>query len=116
MLFFPVILVSRDDPLKYLFEKLALSNRMAKWLFLLSEFDITYMTQKAIKGKIIADYLTHNSILRDMLEEAKFPDESIMNLETDEDWKLYFDRAANRNGNGIGILLASPDQTHSPIS
>lgn len=60
---------------------------MVKWLFMLSEFDI--------KGKIIADYLPSNPILEDMVEETKFRDEAIMNLEVDEDWKMYFDVAAN---------------------
>ena len=50
------------------------------------------------------------------MEEVGFPDEAIMSLEVDEDWKMYFDGAANRNGNGIGVLLISPDQTHSPLS
>lgn len=39
-----------------------------------------------------------------------------MNLEIDEDWKIYFDGAANQNGNGIGVLLISLGQTHSPTS
>ena len=38
-----VILVSRLDPIKYLFKKLALTSRLARWLLLLSEFDLKYM-------------------------------------------------------------------------
>lgn len=71
MLIFLVILASRINPLKYLFEKLSLSNLMEKWLFILFEFDITYMTQKSVKGKIIVDYLTSNPILGNMIEEAR---------------------------------------------
>ena len=89
---------------------------MAKWLFMLSEFDITYMMPKAIKGKIIADFLASNPILGDMVEEAEFPDEAIMNLKVDEEWKMYFDGTANRNRNGIRVLIISPDQTHYPLS
>jgi hypothetical protein len=33
-------------PLKYLFEKPALTGRTARWRMLLSEFDIVYVTQK----------------------------------------------------------------------
>ena len=44
MLVFPVMLISRIDPLRYLFEKLVLMNRMTKWVFMLSEFKISYMT------------------------------------------------------------------------
>ncbi|XP_058078623.1 uncharacterized protein LOC131226947 [Magnolia sinica] len=51
------------DLLKYLFEKPALMDRIAKWQLLLSEFDITYVTQKAIKGQALADHLAAHSLL-----------------------------------------------------
>lgn len=37
--------------MKYLFEKPVLSGRTARWQLLLSEFDITYVTQKSIHFK-----------------------------------------------------------------
>ena len=40
-----VILVLRLDPFKYLFEKSALTSRLARWLLLLFEFDLKYMTR-----------------------------------------------------------------------
>ena len=43
-------LVSKMDPIKYIFENLALMGQIARWQVLLSEFDIVYITQKAIKG------------------------------------------------------------------
>ena len=33
-----------------------------------------------------------------------------------ESWKMYFDRAKNQNGSGIGVLLISPKGTHIPFS
>ena len=45
------------DSVKYIFEKPALMGRIARWQVLLSEFDIVYVTQKAIKGNALADYL-----------------------------------------------------------
>jgi len=42
------------DPVKYIFEKSALTGRIARWQVLLSEFDIVYVTQKAIKGSALA--------------------------------------------------------------
>ena len=50
-------LVSKMDPVKYIFEKPTLTRRIARWQVLLSEFDIVYVTQKAIKGSTLADYL-----------------------------------------------------------
>ena len=45
------------DPVKYIFEKPALTEWITRWQVLLSEFDIIYVTQKAIKGSALADYL-----------------------------------------------------------
>ena len=42
------------DPIKYVFEKPALSQRMARWQMILTEYDIQYTTQKAIKGSALA--------------------------------------------------------------
>ena len=38
------------DPIKYIFEKLALTGKIAQWQVLMSEFDIMFVTRKAIKG------------------------------------------------------------------
>ena len=47
------------DPIRYIFEKSALTGRIARWKMLLSEYDIEYRAQKAIKGSILADHLAH---------------------------------------------------------
>ena len=46
-----VTLVSRLDPIKYLFEKPALKGRLACSLLLLSEFVLKYVTHKSVKGE-----------------------------------------------------------------
>ena len=60
-------------------------GKIAKWVLLLSEFDIKYVTQKFVKGRAIANHLAHCS-----LEEAKeiqgdFPDEDNKEIEV-ESW------------------------------
>ena len=50
-------LIARLDPIKYLCKAFALSGRLARWQVLLSEYDIAYVSQKAIKGSAIADFL-----------------------------------------------------------
>ena len=50
-------LISRIDPLRYLFDKLALVGRLMRWLVLLTEFDIHYVTQKSIKWSIVVGHL-----------------------------------------------------------
>ena len=43
-------LISKIDPLKYLLSKATLTDKLAKWMMVLSEFDIEYIERKAIKG------------------------------------------------------------------
>ncbi|KAE8701687.1 RNA-directed DNA polymerase (Reverse transcriptase), Ribonuclease H [Hibiscus syriacus] len=57
MLYHTTWLISKLDPLKFLMESPAFTGRMARWQMLLSEFDIVYVNQKAIKGSVIADFL-----------------------------------------------------------
>ena len=44
------------DPLKYLFERPALSGRLSRWLILLAEFDLKYLARKTIKGSVVLDF------------------------------------------------------------
>ena len=50
------------DPLKYLFEKPALSGRLSRWLILLAEFDLKYVARKTIKGRDMSDFCAENPI------------------------------------------------------
>ena len=57
ILYHTIWLITRLDPIKYIFEKSSLFGRIARWQVLLSEFDILYVSQKAIKKSAIADFL-----------------------------------------------------------
>lgn len=70
MLVYSVILIIRINLLKYLFEKTVLNKRMAKWVFMLSKFDISYVTEIVIKGQAVADFLAGNPILEEIENEA----------------------------------------------
>ena len=57
MLYFTTRLISCMDPIKYIFEKPALIGKISYRHMLLSEFDIVFVTRKAIKGQAVANYL-----------------------------------------------------------
>ena len=57
LLYHTTWLVSKLDPIKYIFEKPFLSGRIARWQILLSEYDIQYLSQKPIKGSAITEFL-----------------------------------------------------------
>ena len=61
MLYHTTWLIAKLDPIKFIFEKPSLSERIARWQVLLSEFDILYVSQKAIKGSAIADFLVERA-------------------------------------------------------
>ena len=47
MIEYLVCLISQLDALRYLFDRPALTSRLMRWLVLLSEFDIQYVSQKS---------------------------------------------------------------------
>ena len=57
MLYYTMRLISRMDPIRYIFEKPALTRKISHWKMLLFEFNIVFVMRKAIKGQAIADYL-----------------------------------------------------------
>ena len=110
---FQIWVAVRMDPLKYLFEKPALSGRLSRWLILSAEFDLKYMARKTIKGSIALDFCAENPIEGEDGKED-FPNEDILDVEL-EAWKMYFDRAVNQYGNGIRILLITSEGSHIPL-
>ena len=68
------------DPLKYLFEKLALSGRLLRRLIILSEFNLKYVARKTIKGSIVSDFCAKNPMEGDDGRED-FPDKDILDIE-----------------------------------
>ena len=88
MLSYTTWLVSKMDPVKYIYEKPALIRRIARWQVLLSEFNIVCVTQKAIKGSASADYLAQQPISDYQPMHPEFPNEHIMAL-FEEDFDSY---------------------------
>ena len=68
------------DPIKYIFENPALTGRISRWKMLLSEYDIEYRTQKAIKRSVLADYLAHQPVDDYQSVKYDFLDEDVMFL------------------------------------
>ena len=116
MMEYSVHLISRLDPLKYLFDRPALIGRLMRWLVLLTEFDIHYVTQKSIKWSIVADHLVSLPIYDSRVIDDDFLDEDIAVVTSFSGWCMYFDGAANHSGYEIGVLLILPHGDHIPRS
>ncbi|XXG42062.1 hypothetical protein AAC387_Pa01g2412 [Persea americana] len=95
----------------------SLNARLAKWSILLSQFDIRYVPQKAIKGQALADFLAEHPLPKDSPLRDDLPDKPVYNVETSSSnasWNMYFDGAIRTNErgkliSGICILFVSPN-------
>ena len=92
-------------------EKPARTERLVRWQSFLNQFDITYVTQKAVKGYVIVEHLAHLPLPIFDEINSKFLDEDLMTIQDPRDlvWSLYFDGAMNMKGRGIGVVLLSPE-------
>ena len=89
MLTHTTLLISKMDPIKYIFEKPALSGRIAGWEMILTEYDIQYTTQKAIKGSVLVDHLAHQAVEDYQSMKLEFPDEDIITFDNYEEIRPY---------------------------
>lgn len=70
--------------IKYIFEKPTITRRISYLQMLLSEYDIQYVTQKAIKGSVLAYHLAHQLVEDYQPIKFDFPHENIMAVNDDE--------------------------------
>ena len=75
MIEYSICLVSRLDPLRYLFDRPVLTGKLMRWLVLLREFDIQYVTQKSVKGSIVTNHLASLPVSDDKPIDDDFIDE-----------------------------------------
>ncbi|KAG9453450.1 hypothetical protein H6P81_006354 [Aristolochia fimbriata] len=109
-------LISRADPLKYIMSRPILSGRLAKWALLLSEFEIDFVPQRAIKGQALANFLADHPILAEWEISEELPDEEIFLVEILPHWEMYSDGVARRSGAGARVLFISPNKDLLPYS
>ena len=76
---------------------LILNGRMEKWILALSEFDLRYESAKAVKGQVMADFITqHHKPSIGYVEPMP--------------WTLFFDGSSCKQGGGIGIVIILPQE------
>ena len=89
---------------------------------LLSKYDIQYVSQKAIKGSIIAEFLFERALEDYEPINFDFPDKDLIAFSHIEDessekpgWKLYFDRASNALGHSVDAILITLEGEYCPF-
>ena len=54
------IIVCKDNVVQYMLSLLILNGRIGKWILGLSEFDLWCESANAVKGQVMADFVTHH--------------------------------------------------------
>src|SRR5436853_4421241 len=96
----------------------SLNGRLSKWAILLSQYDMHFLPQKAIKGQAIADFRAENPASGPEKLYEDIPDEiaEVHTVEITREgqiWKMFFDGASRVNPSrelaaDVGIVLISP--------
>ncbi|XP_071718291.1 uncharacterized protein [Rutidosis leptorrhynchoides] len=81
------------------------SGRMAKWAIELGEHNIEFRVRHAIKGQVLADFITETDSVNE--EDTKNSTQVITPKIESEEWKLYTDGASSSDGSCAGLMLVN---------
>ena len=70
---------------------------MALWAIELSEFDVQYRPQTAIKGQIVADFM------------AEYTQPEDKGAEGQKLWSIHMDRSSNQHSGGADVVILIPE-------
>ncbi|XP_022019209.1 uncharacterized protein LOC110919244 [Helianthus annuus] len=102
-----VITVLTNFHIGTILQKQETSSRLAKWAIELGGHNILYRPRPAIKGQVLADFITE--VLEDKIKECEAVDTPIIDT-SDELWLLLTDGASNEDGAEAGLRLVSPEK------
>ena len=87
---YKIRVVSKLDLMRNLIEAPSLVRKLAKWLVLLIELDVEYLTKKIVKGRVVAEFLALNPTSDDQEIELEFSD-NLTTIIKVQGWCMYFD-------------------------
>ncbi|GKU89586.1 hypothetical protein SLEP1_g3710 [Rubroshorea leprosula] len=113
LIYFEVYVVAKTDIVKYMLSCPLLRGRIGKWILALSEFNLKYIPQKAVKGQALADFLTDHPCLDVEADEEKGINLFSISLVP---WKLIFDGSSTETMAGAGVVVISPFRLKTQMS
>ncbi|XP_076925609.1 uncharacterized protein LOC143588517 [Bidens hawaiensis] len=84
-----------------------LENRLAKWAIELGEHSIKYKPRPAIKGQVLADFVTE--VPQHKEQECLIEQQPQAPPEQGQGWSLFTDGASSIEGLGAGLRLVNPE-------
>ena len=91
------IIVLKDQPLKRAMSSPEAARRMALWAIELSEFDVQYRPQRAVKGQIVANFI------------AEYTQSEDKGAEGHRLWSIHTDGSSNQHAGGASVVIQTPE-------
>ncbi|GKV49877.1 hypothetical protein SLEP1_g56600 [Rubroshorea leprosula] len=113
LIYSEVYVVAKTDIVKYMLSRPLLIGRIGKWILALSEFNLKYIPQKAVKGQALADFLADHLCLDVEADEEKGINLFSISLVP---WKLIFDGSSIETMSGVGVVVISPSGLKTQMS
>jgi len=114
-----IYVISRVNPLHILMTKPgSLNSRLVKWAILLSQYDMLFVPQKAVKGQALADFLVAHPVPESSKLHEEISDEIFESnmISEDEVWQMFIDGALRIGPKGkiiAGVLYLSHNKIMS---
>ena len=86
-----------DQPIKDAMNKLDATGRMVQWAVELSQFNIEYKPQMAIKAQVLVNFIDEYTMLEDSSTDVA------------ESWTVQTDGSSTKGRGGVGVVITSPE-------
>ncbi|KAG5552838.1 hypothetical protein RHGRI_010819 [Rhododendron griersonianum] len=117
LLSYPLHLITKCDPIRYLLNRPALAGRPARWLLSLAEYEIICKALRAVKSQALADLLAHFPSGRYEPPSEDLPGDDFQAAQAEVgEWSLSFDGSSTAKGGGAGVVLTAPSGGKIPLS
>ncbi|KAK9070269.1 hypothetical protein SSX86_010669 [Deinandra increscens subsp. villosa] len=94
-------------PLQHVLRKPDLSGRLCKWAIELGVYSLTFKPRTAVKGQVIADFISEIPAGTQVTPEDLYLPKS-KEIPAEQTWELHSDGASSADGAGAGVILISP--------
>ncbi|KAK9066680.1 hypothetical protein SSX86_014003 [Deinandra increscens subsp. villosa] len=94
-------------PLQHVLRKPDLSGRLCKWAIELGVYSLTFKPRTAVKGQVIADFISEIPAGTQVTPEDLYLPKS-KEIPAGQTWELHSDGASSTDGAGAGVILISP--------
>jgi hypothetical protein len=99
------IVACQTDIIKHMLYRPILRGRLEKWAYALIKYDLVFESLKPMKGQVVTDFIVEHRVDVEHDDNASLDTNFISCIS----WKLYFDGLPCSSGQGIGIIIISPN-------